>query len=60
MMAGPGPRALSPFAAASADVQEHAAGILERLRNGTMPCDGAWLPEKIEVLNRWTESGFHA
>ena len=25
-----------------ADVQAHAAGILERLRNGTMPCDGAW------------------
>ena len=33
-----------------ADVQAHAAGILERLRNGTMPCDGAWPPEKIEVF----------
>jgi truncated hemoglobin YjbI len=41
-----------------ADVQAHAAGILERLRNGTMPCDGAWPPEKIEVFRRWTESGF--
>src|SRR5205823_3193934 len=28
------------------DVQAHAAGILERLRNGTMPCDGAWPAEK--------------
>ena len=41
-----------------ADVQAHAAGILERLRNGTMPCDGAWPHEKIEVFRRWTESGF--
>jgi CDGSH-type Zn-finger protein/truncated hemoglobin YjbI len=41
-----------------ADVQAHGAGILERLRNGTMPCDGAWPAEKIEVFQRWTESGF--
>jgi truncated hemoglobin YjbI len=40
------------------DVQAHAAGILDRLRNGTMPCDGAWPAEKIEVFQRWTESGF--
>ncbi|MBV9095075.1 MAG: CDGSH iron-sulfur domain-containing protein [Streptosporangiaceae bacterium] len=40
------------------DVQAHAAGILDRLRNGTMPCDGAWPPERIEVFQRWTESGF--
>ena len=33
-----------------ADVQAHAAGILERLSNGTMPCDGAWPPEQIEVF----------
>jgi truncated hemoglobin YjbI len=41
-----------------ADVQAHAAGILERLRDGTMPCDGAWPQEKIDVFRRWTESGF--
>ena len=29
-----------------------------RLRDGTMPCDGAWPPEQIEVFPRWTESGF--
>ena len=40
-----------------ADVQAHAAGILERLRNGTMPCDGPWPAEKTEVFRRWTESG---
>jgi CDGSH-type Zn-finger protein/truncated hemoglobin YjbI len=41
-----------------AGVREHAAGILERLRGGTMPCDGAWPAEKVEVFQRWTESGF--
>ena len=41
-----------------ADVQAHAAGILARLRDGTMPCDGAWPPEQIDVFQRWTESGF--
>ncbi len=39
------------------DVQAHAAEILGRLRDGSMPCDGAWPPEKIEVFQRWTESG---
>jgi hypothetical protein len=40
-----------------ADVQAHAADILERLHGGTMPCDGAWPAEKVEVFRRWTESG---
>jgi hypothetical protein len=44
----------------AADVQAHAADILQRLRDGTMPCDGAWPPEKIEVFRRWAESGFPA
>jgi CDGSH-type Zn-finger protein/truncated hemoglobin YjbI len=40
------------------DVRAHAAGILERLENGTMPCDGAWPAERVEVFKRWSESGF--
>ena len=32
------------------DVQAHQDAILERLRNGTMPCDGAWPPEHIGRL----------
>jgi CDGSH-type Zn-finger protein/truncated hemoglobin YjbI len=40
------------------DVQAHAAEILERLANGTMPCDGTWPPERVEVFRRWSESGF--
>ena len=32
----------------------HAAGILDRLQNGSMPCDGAWPQDWIEVFERWT------
>jgi CDGSH-type Zn-finger protein/truncated hemoglobin YjbI len=39
------------------DVQAHATDILQRLANGSMPCDGAWAPEKVQVFRRWTESG---
>ncbi len=39
------------------DLKTHADGILRRLQNGSMPCDGAWLPEKVEIFQRWVESG---
>lgn len=39
------------------DVQAHQDAILERLRNGTMPCDGAWPPEQVAVFQRWIASG---
>ncbi len=39
------------------DVTTNAAGILERLRAGTMPCDGAWPPERVDVLQRWADAG---
>jgi CDGSH-type Zn-finger protein/truncated hemoglobin YjbI len=39
------------------DVSQHAKAILQRLQNGTMPCDGAWPPEKVGVFQRWVESG---
>jgi truncated hemoglobin YjbI len=42
------------------DVRQHATEILERLRNGTMPCDGAWPQSWTEVFARWAESGFQA
>ena len=38
-------------------VRAHAAGILERLRAGSMPCDGAWPEERVAVFRRWAESG---
>ena len=39
------------------DVRAHAAGILDRLSNGSMPCDGAWPAEQVAVFRRWTETG---
>jgi truncated hemoglobin YjbI len=39
------------------DVTEHAHEILERIDNGSMPCDGKWPADRIEVLRRWVESG---
>jgi truncated hemoglobin YjbI len=39
------------------DVRTHATEILRRLENGTMPCDGAWPQERIQLVRRWIESG---
>jgi hypothetical protein len=39
------------------DVQVHQDAILQRLRDGTMPCDGAWPPERIALFQHWTASG---
>jgi CDGSH-type Zn-finger protein/truncated hemoglobin YjbI len=36
------------------DVKAHAAGILGRLHDGSMPCDGAWPQDRVEVFERWT------
>lgn len=40
-----------------ADVAENALVILERLRAGSMPCDGAWPEEKISTFARWVAAG---
>jgi CDGSH-type Zn-finger protein/truncated hemoglobin YjbI/ferredoxin len=40
------------------DVRQHATEILRRLRDGTMPCDGAWPQSWTEAFARWAESGF--
>ena len=39
------------------DVRAHAQDILQRLRGGSMPCDGAWPADKVELFQRWAESG---
>jgi hypothetical protein len=39
------------------DVAENSSAILERLRDGTMPCDGAWPDEQIAVFRDWVEAG---
>jgi CDGSH-type Zn-finger protein/truncated hemoglobin YjbI len=42
------------------DVKQNAHAILERLRNGSMPCDGAWPAEKVTAFERWIEGGMRA
>jgi hypothetical protein len=39
------------------DVAENADAVLGRLRNGTMPCDGAWPDERVAVFAGWVEEG---
>jgi hypothetical protein len=39
------------------DVRTHAQVILDRLDNGSMPCDGPWPEDKVATLRRWIASG---
>ena len=39
------------------DVDQHADAIVDRLREGTMPCDGSWPPARIDLFQRWIDSG---
>jgi hypothetical protein len=41
----------------AADVSSNADAILGRLEAGTMPCDGAWPVERIDVFRRWIDAG---
>ena len=42
------------------DVSAHAEDILERLTEGTMPCDGEWPEEQVARFRRWVEAGMPA
>lgn len=42
------------------DVCENAEIILQRLSEGTMPCDGEWSDEQIASFRRWIEVGMRA
>ncbi len=39
------------------DVLDHSQAILERLKAGTMPCDGAWPPDQVALFERWLAQG---
>ena len=39
------------------DVSQHANPILERLQDGSMPCDGAWPPANVALFERWIKGG---
>jgi hypothetical protein len=39
-------------------VKHNAAGIYERLRDGSMPCDGAWPDQRIALFRQWMDEGY--
>lgn len=39
------------------DVKYQAAVILERLEDGTMPCDDPWPEEQVALFKRWMDEG---
>ena len=40
-----------------AAVTANANAILERLHNGSMPCDGAWPADRLQAFQRWVDTG---
>jgi hypothetical protein len=39
------------------DVKANAELILERVADGTMPCDEAWSEDKVQVFRSWIAEG---
>jgi hypothetical protein len=39
------------------DVRAHQDAIADQLRQGGMPCDGAWPPAQVAVFERWIAGG---
>jgi CDGSH-type Zn-finger protein len=42
------------------EVKDNSHAILERLTNGSMPCDGAWPQAQIDAFDRWVHTGMRA
>jgi hypothetical protein len=43
--------------ASHADVKENVDMILERLEDGTMPCDAEWSKEQLALFRAWKDGG---
>lgn len=39
------------------DVRDNASAILDVLDGGSMPCDGAWPTDRVDVFRRWVAEG---
>lgn len=39
------------------DVSQQADAILAKLRDGSMPCDGAWPNDRIDLFDQWIRGG---
>jgi hypothetical protein len=42
------------------DVRANAENIHERLAEGSMPCDGAWPDDQVELFRAWIDAGMPA
>jgi hypothetical protein len=41
----------------AADVAAHGGAIVAHLRDGSMPCDGPWPAERVDIVSRWLDAG---
>lgn len=39
-------------------VRDHADGIHQRLADGSMPCDGRWAADQVQLFHAWMTAGF--
>jgi hypothetical protein len=39
------------------DVRTYATEIVSRLEDGSMPCDGAWPEEQVQLFRDWMDAG---
>jgi len=39
------------------DVKANGNAILDQLASGSMPCDGAWPSEQVEIFRAWLADG---
>ena len=37
------------------DVSANADAILDQVRSGSMPCDGAWPSDQVDLFERWAQ-----
>jgi hypothetical protein len=41
------------------DVRSHAGAILGKVSAGSMPCDGPWPQDQVDLFRRWVEEGMN-
>jgi hypothetical protein len=39
------------------DVRANADAILDQVAGGSMPCDGAWPQDQVDLFRRWVAAG---
>lgn len=42
------------------DVAANSQAILDRLEDGSMPCDGPWPADRVDMFRRWIDEGMPA